>query len=67
MMSMVQLQALECMAAPTFLIMPGDLFERDKAEAHDLVKAGYAIVVEGQPHKDEDHSDKPTRKVRGHK
>ena len=66
-MSMVQLQALECMAAPTFLIMPGDLFERDKDEARDLVKAGYAIVVESHPHKDEDHSDKPTRKVRGHK
>jgi hypothetical protein len=66
-MMKVQLQALECMAAPTFLIMPGDLFERDKAEAHDLVKAGYAIIVDGQPHKDEDHHDKPTRKPRGHK
>lgn len=61
-MAMVHLQALECMASPTFLIMPGDLFERDKAEAADLIKAGYAIAVDTLPHKDEEHADKPTRK-----
>jgi len=55
------------MASPTFLIMPGDLFERDKAEAHDLIKAGYAIAVDTLPQKDDEHADKPTTRKRAAK
>jgi hypothetical protein len=66
-MAMVHLQALECMASPTFLIMPGDLFERDKAEAADLIKAGYAIAVDTLPQKDDEHADKPTTRKRAAK
>lgn len=58
---MVKIQLLECMASPTSLWMAGDIIERDKAEAADLVKAGLAIPVDDHIEKhDEDH--KPTRK-----
>lgn len=71
MSKLVKLQALECMASPSFLIQPGDIFERDQNEANDLVAAKLAIIVhdhdepEHQTHTDE----KPHtgRKTRGHK
>jgi hypothetical protein len=58
------------------MMSPGKTISiRDIGEVHDfpadeveaLVRLGIAEIVESHPHKDEDHSDKPTRKVRGHK
>ncbi len=68
MSKMVKLQAIECMAGPSFLIQPGDLFERDAAEAADLVKAKIAVIVENtEEHSEIHHDEKPSRKPRGNR
>ena len=66
----MKLRLLQTMMSPGKTITIRDIgeiheFQQDEVEA--LLRLGIAEAVEGQPHKDEDHSDKPTRKVRGHK